>query len=293
MTYREAGYIGAEPSFAECLSLVSNNNSVIEGSVESYRKTSPSHSVISERGTSESNYKREDYMADSVRSSLSGQSDNCNSPPMNQNISVTDGTMQICRPNAYSFRESQVASLGHNFNHGHANIYSKSYALPNDHKPDFFHGHNAMNNAMKYSPYKQESLYDSSLCYPDSFANANAYETRGPVVHSNRNEAVNSSMYSHPGAYQNNDVMYGNPQPHGQDPAAAGFINRSPINDYMSHQVVNSSGLFHSNPIMQCPPKDIREGITPDYSWMQKNKPGKKTHESRRKFNFFFVIDKN
>ena len=293
MTYREAGYIGAEPSFAECLNLASGGDSVVEGSLETVRKTSPSHSGISERGTGDSNYKREECMAESARSSLSGQSDNCNSPPIGQTISTSDSSIQVCRPNVYNVREYQVSSIGHNFDERQHSMYNKNFVTNNENKIDFFQSHNTTNNVRKYFSYKHDGVYDGTLSYPDSFGNTNGYDVRASAGSNNRIDMMNSSLYNHHAPYQSNDLLYGSVNAPEGDPPPGGFIGKNSFNDYAAHQVVNSPNLYPGNGAMQCSSKELRGGMCQDYSWMQNKKLNKKAHDSRRKFykNKEFLVE--
>ena len=273
MTYRETGYIGSEPTFAECLSLINSN---VEGTDDTHRKPSPSNSVMSERGTYDGSFKRDDCMADSVRSSLSGQSDTCNSPPQKQPLPTSNSNLQLCRTNGFSVPPHLTGHVGPTIDDRSANVYQKAHSVSNEHKSTYFQANNAIR---KFSDYRCNNAYSDPSGYPGQFASPNNFEQRSYV---NNHVDSSSSMYSLPVNYPGNEFLYG-ASAQEVDPTNPSYISRNSVNEYPNHQgaLISSTGMFHAN--NRIISKDGRDGMTQDYSWMREKKLGKKVHDSRRK----------
>ena len=278
MAYRETGY--TEPTIAECLSYIPGNN--INESDESSRKPSPSGSIMSERGMFEVNFKRDDCITDSVRSSLSGQSDICSSPPMKQQLPTSNGTLPAYRLKSFNSRANHTNSLGHMMEVSQHISYAKSHTTNNRHKSGYIQQSNSIK---KLSDHSYNNLYNDPSAYVGHYGNVTNYD-QVPIVN-NQFDSMSPSIYAHSMNYQNNEFFYGSHPTHDADPAA--YMGKAPINEYVNHQGshVNPSSMFHgSNHAIRTPvpAKDARDALCQDFSWMRDKKSGKKVHDSRREF---------
>ena len=277
MAYRETEYLCSEPTLAECLSFMPNHH--LEGSDDSLRKLSPSGSIMSESGAFGINFKRDDCIVDSVPS-LSGHSDNCSSPPMKQQL-PSSGNLQVGRENSFKSRPSISNALGPVVDESPTNIYHKGQTSNIRHK----NGFNQLQTAMrKFPDYSYNHSYSDASNYPGQFNSVSNYDQR---TYSNSHaDSMSSQMYGSQIPYQPNDYFYGTQPSHETDPTS--FMPKNSINDYSSHQGhhLTPPNMFHSNHRSMShapPPKDTRDGLCQDFSWMRDKKSGKKVHDARRK----------
>ena len=256
-------------------------NHHLENSDEGLRKLSPSVSIMSERGVFDVNYKRDDCIIDSVRSSLSGHSDNCSSPPMKQQL-TSIGNLQVCRNNGFNIRQSMNCSVGHAMDENQL-VYQKGQNSSARHKNGF---NQLQSGTRKYPEYSYNNVYNESASFSGQFSTVSNYDQRSYV--NNHVESMNSSMYGAQIPYPSNDFFYGTQSPHDTDPTT--YIAKNPVNDFSNHQghLLNSPNIFHNNhrAVGQTTLKDTGDGLCQDFSWMREKKAGKKIHEARRKWRF-------